>query len=208
MINPSPIKAITFDIGNVIVRWDPRFAYEPLFKGRKEELDYFLNNVCNLDWHTKHDQGLAFQDNIQDLQNKFPHYATMIGLYEDEWDNMFGGIIKETVDILYQLHALNYTLFALTNFPVCKFNDFCQKNSFMTLFKDRIVSGEEKVTKPDPRIYEILLSRTDSPAAQILFIDDRSENLIAAQECGMKTLHFTNPAQLKSDLLDMKILSR
>ncbi len=200
------IKAITFDIGNVLVQWDPRLAYGPLFSGRNEELDYFLNEVCTLEWHTRHDKGVPFPENIRFLQEQFPDHAEMIGIYENEWENMFGYIIQGCVALLYQLNELNYPLFALTNFAADKFADFRQKHDFMALFQDVIVSGEEKITKPDSRIYKILLERTGIAAKQTLFIDDRMENLIAAQELGLQTHLFTNADNLKSYLIDQRIL--
>lgn len=201
MNSPCPqINAVIFDIGNVLVRWDPRLAYAPLFGGREDELDYFLNEVCSLDWHTRHDQGMAFSDNIRIRQQEFPEYADMIARFESEWDNMFDGVIEGTVDLLHQLRDRNYPLFGLTNFAAGKYTDFCRKYHFMSLFQDVIVSGVEKVTKPDPRIYRILLDRTAVTAEQTLFIDDRQENLLAAEKFGLQTHLFTDAAKLKSDL--------
>lgn len=207
-MNPhfAQIKAITFDIGNVLVHWDPRLAYAPLFDGRNEELDYFLNEVCSLEWHTQHDLGVPFPENIHLLQKRFPDHAPMIGIYEREWDNMFGDIIQGTVDLLYALRDLNYPLFALTNFSADKFSDFRQKHEFMTLFQTIVVSGEEKIIKPDARIYQILLDRVGIAAEQILFIDDRRENLVTAQEIGLQTHLFTDADNLKSYLTDRGIL--
>lgn len=196
------IKAIIFDIGNVLIHWNPRFAYAPLFKGRDEELDYFLNEVCSLEWHTQHDLGVPFPENMCLLQKQFPDYADMIGLYENIWDDMFGSIIQGSVDLLYQLQDMNYPLFALTNFAADKFATFKANYKFMALFQDIVVSGEEQIVKPDPRIYQILLDRTGIPAEQTLFIDDRMENLIAAQEIGLQTHLFTDAENLKSYLID------
>ncbi len=204
----TKIKAIIFDVGNVLVHWDPRRAYEPLFEGRNDDLDYFLNEVCTLEWHTKHDQGVPFSDNIGALQEKFPHYQDMIAVFEQEWDNMMGDIIHGTVGLLHQLHDLRYPLFALTNFPACKFAEFRQQHKFMSLFQDIVISGEEKITKPDPRIYQILLKRTGIAADRMLFIDDRMENLEAAQDCGLQIQHFTTAEQLEKDMRHRGILPR
>lgn len=200
------IKAITFDIGNVLIHWDPRRAYAPLFQDRNDDLEYFLTEVCSLEWHTRHDLGLSFPENIRQLQEQFPDYAPMIGIYEREWDNMFGDIIQGTVDLLPRLTDLNYPLFALTNFAADKFADFRQNNDFMALFQDCIVSGEERITKPDARIYQILLNRSRVPAAQMLFIDDRRENIRAADQAGMQTHLFTDSDRLTSHLRDRGIL--
>ncbi len=201
------IKAIIFDVGNVLVHWDPRLAYAPLFKDRNEELDYFLSEICNLEWHTQHDLGIPFPDNIRLLQKQHPHYAEMIGVYESEWDNMFGDIIQGSVELLHQLGAMKYPLFALTNFAADRFADFRDSHEFMALFQDVIISGTEKITKPDPRIYQILLDRVDIPAQHMFFIDDRMENLIAAQKFGIHTHLFTDAENLKSDMIDRGILT-
>ncbi|VAV88155.1 hypothetical protein MNBD_ALPHA02-1676 [hydrothermal vent metagenome] len=205
MIKNTTIKAITFDVGNVLVRWDPRNAYAPLFQN-KSDLDHFLNNVCSLDWHTNHDRGMSFEDNIRARQKEFPEHAPMIGLYETIWDDMFSGIIEETVDLLHQLHAQNIPLFALTNFPAGKYVDFQEKYDFTALFQDAIVSGVEKITKPDPRLYQILLDRTGIPPEHILFIDDRLENLKTAQDLGFQTHHFVGADNLKEFLQTNNIL--
>ncbi|VAX03601.1 HAD superfamily hydrolase [hydrothermal vent metagenome] len=205
-LNP-PIKAIIFDVGNVLVRWDPRLAFEALFKSNPQELDYFLSKVCTLEWHNRHDQGVPFAENISLLQKKFPEYVHMIAAYNSQWDNMFGGIIEGSVQILHQLHNQKYPLFGLTNFPAEKFLTFKQAHDFMDLFLDIIVSGEEKITKPDPRIYQILLKRTGIPAAHSLFIDDRQENIIAAQKMGFQTHQFTSPENLRTYLTSHQIIS-
>lgn len=202
----ASITAIVFDVGNVLVHWNPRRAYAPLFKGRERELDYFLNEICTLEWHTEHDRGISFCDNARALQQKFPDHAPMIARYEREWDNMFGGIIEGIVPLIHALHDLNYPLFALTNFAADKFADFKQQNDFMTLFQDLIVSGEEKIAKPDPRLYHILLKRAKLPANQMLFIDDRQENLDVAQSLGLQTHLFKDSAALRADLIARKIL--
>ncbi|PHZ86187.1 HAD family hydrolase [Paremcibacter congregatus] len=201
-----PITALVFDIGNVVVKWDPRFAYKPLFDGREEELDYFLTHVCTLAWHTRHDQGVPFNDNITRLQQQFPDHHEMIGLFETLWDQMFDGLIEETIALLYQLDAQQHPLYALTNFPAEKFTRFQQKHAFTALFKDSIVSGTEKITKPDPRLYEILLKRVGVAAQNILFIDDRMENLQAAEIFGIQTHLFTTPARLEEDLISRDLL--
>ncbi|PCJ43245.1 MAG: HAD family hydrolase [Alphaproteobacteria bacterium] len=206
MIKNTTIKAVTFDVGNVLVRWDPRNAYAPLFQN-KSDLDHFLNNICSLEWHTNHDRGMSFADNIRVRQKKFPEHAPMIGLYESIWDDMFGGIIEETVTLLHQLHAQNIPLFALTNFPAGKYDDFQEKYDFTALFQDAIVSGVEKITKPDPRLYQILLDRAGIPPEHILFIDDRLENLKPAEELGLQTHHFVGADNLKEFLQKNNILS-
>ncbi|MCF6195875.1 MAG: HAD family phosphatase [Emcibacter sp.] len=201
----TPIKAITFDVGNVLVRWDPRNAYAPLFQN-KSDLDYFLNNICSLAWHTNHDRGMSFAENIRVRQKEFPEYAPMIGLYESIWDDMFDGIIEETVALLHHLPAQNIPLFALTNFPADKYMDFQEKYGFMALFQDVIVSGVEKITKPDPRLYQILLDRANILPEHILFIDDRMENLKPAEDLGFQTHHFVGAENLKTDLKNRELL--
>lgn len=201
------IKAITFDLGNVLIPWDIRRAYTPLFRDRDDlNLDFFLNNVCTLKWHTLHDQGMAFAENIKRRQQLYPEYSNMIAIFEDQWDNMFGDVNKDIIALLHHLHAEDYPLYVLSNIATDKFIRFEKKHSFMALFQDAIVSGEEKITKPDPRLYHILLQRTGVAAENMLFIDDRDENLIPAQDMGIQCRLFTTAEQLRSDLTDLGIL--
>lgn len=207
MRNIPPVKAIIFDIGNVLVRWNPHNAFAPLFKNRAGELDYFLNEICSPAWHDRHDQGITFAENITALQKKFPEHHDMIAAYDTLWDDMFDGVIKGSVEILRQLHALSYPLCALSNFPAEKYPAFRQKHDFMALFQDVVISGEEKVTKPDLRIYQILLDRCPARPQHCLFIDDRMENITAARNVGLQTHLFTGADNLTLYLLDREILT-
>jgi len=201
-----PITAIVFDLGNVLVDWHPRHAYAPLFQDRPEELEYFLSHVCTLEWHSRHDAGISFARNIRERQQQFPQYKAEIAAYDSLWDQMFAGEIEESVQILQQLKQADYPLYALSNFPAEKFAAFRKEYSFMEVFEDCIISGQEEVIKPDPRIYEILLKRSGKKPHEMLFIDDRLENVEAAVAMGLHGLHFTDATQLARDLKIFNLL--
>ena len=197
---------IVFDLGNVLVRWHPRNAYAPLFRNDARDLDNFLNTICTMDWHNRLDAGLSFGEGIAELSERFPDHADMIAAYDSHWEKMFNGEIRENVELLDKLHADGVPLFALTNFPREKYDDFRRSYGFMNSFRDVVVSGQEGVIKPDPAIYRILLARTGFPAEDTLFIDDREDNILAAARLGFRTHHFRTPAQLAEALRSQGVL--
>ncbi|MFC7049713.1 HAD family hydrolase [Emcibacter nanhaiensis] len=198
---------VVFDLGNVLVRWHPRNAFAPLFRNDPRDLDHFLDNICNMDWHNRLDAGLSFREGITELSARFPDHADMIAAYDSRWKEMFNGEIRENVDLVRKLHTDGVPLFALTNFPKEKYDDFRRAYGFMDSFRDVVVSGHEGVIKPDMQIYRILLERTGFPAEQTLFIDDRKENILAADALGFQTHHFQSPKRLTEELLNQGLLA-
>ncbi|WP_417317336.1 HAD family hydrolase [Emcibacter sp.] len=199
----SKPRCIVFDLGNVLVRWHPRNAFTPLFQDDDRDLDHFLENICNMDWHNRLDAGLTFREAITELSLRHPDHADMIAAYDTCWDQMFDGVILENVELLTKLHGAGVPLFALSNFPAEKFESFCRTFDFMELFRDVVVSGQEGVIKPAPEIYRILLSRTGHAAKDTLFIDDRLDNTSAAAALGFRTHHFQTPATLRETLREL-----
>ncbi|WP_321393221.1 HAD family phosphatase [Emcibacter sp.] len=205
-MNERKPGCIVFDLGNVLVRWHPRNAYAPLFNNDDRDLDHFLENICNMDWHNRLDAGESFADAIDALSARHPEHADMIRAYDSHWDHMFAGAIEENVDILNRLHRAGHPLFALTNFPTEKYDSFCNSFDFMSLFRDVIVSGQEGVIKPKPEIYHILKDRTGFAAEDTLFIDDRADNIAAAEKIGFRTHHFTTPGVFEQNLRGLGLL--
>jgi len=197
-------KTIVFDLGNVLVNWNPRNLYQKLIKDKKE-LDYFLSVVCPMSWHNHLDLGRPFAEVIAERQRNFPEYADLISAYDTRWEEMFDGAITPVVNILKNLHQQNYSLFALTNFPTEKFDQFCNDFPFMDCFQDVIVSGQEGIIKPDARIYDILLTRTGTMPENTVFIDDRLDNVMAARAKGIQALQYTEPDTLHHDLKELGI---
>lgn len=196
-MTPRP-RAVLWDVGNVIVRWDPRALYAKIFK-EPADIDRFLSHVCTLDWHVEHDRGVAFTDNAAPLIERFPEHADEIRAWDERFGEMLSGPIPETAEVIEALAARDVPQFALTNMPQSKWPVVqAISPAHFGLFREAVVSGDEKVIKPAPRIYEIVLERTGLLASDLLFIDDSAANIDAAKEIGFHTHHFTDPARLRS----------
>ncbi|MEX0300420.1 MAG: HAD family hydrolase [Kordiimonas sp.] len=195
----SEIKAVIWDIGNVLVRWDPRFLYRSRFDS-EEQMEHFLATVTTADWNLAQDEGRTFKEAVALLTAEYPEHADMIALYDTHWVETVGGTIDESVRLLEQLKANGMPVYGLTNFSACKWPIFCETYEFTKLFDDVVVSGFEKLIKPDPRIYELAIERFGIEPANTLFIDDRLENAQGAQAVGMKGHHFTDATILAEHL--------
>jgi HAD superfamily hydrolase (TIGR01509 family) len=194
----APPRAVLWDVGNVIVRWDPRALYAKIFK-EPDDLDRFLSHVCTLDWHVEHDKGVGFPENAAPLIERFPEQADNIRAWDERFPEMLSGPIPETVAVIEALAARDVPQFALTNMPQSKWPAVqALSPAHFGLFRDAIVSGDEGVIKPDRRIYEIVLERTGLQASELLFIDDSVANIAAAAAMGFHTHRFTNPAELRA----------
>ena len=191
-------RAVLWDVGNVIVRWDPRALYAKIFK-EPADLDRFLSHVCTLDWHVAHDYGVDFGKNAAPLIARFPEHAAEIRAWDERFHEMLSGPIPETVAVIAALNAADVPQFALTNMPQSKWPAVqAISPDHFGLFRDAIVSGDEGVIKPDRRIYEIVLERTGLAPADLLFIDDSARNIQAAVDIGFHVHHFTDPAHLRA----------
>jgi 2-haloacid dehalogenase len=190
---------VVFDIGNVLVRWDMRFLFEKVIAD-KAELDTFLRDVCTMQWHGALDAGATYATAIADLSARFPEYATKIALYDTRWQETISGAIDGSVEILQALRAAGVPNYAITNFPAEKFEETCARFPFLGDFDGVIVSGRERIVKPDPAIFHLLLDRYRLKAAECLFIDDNPGNVEAARRVGMSALHFESADKLASDL--------
>lgn len=191
-------RAVLWDVGNVIVRWDPRALYAKMFK-EPADLDRFLSHVCTLDWHVEHDKGVGFPENAAPLIARFPEHEAEIRAWDQRFHEMLSGPIPETAAVIEALAARDVPQFALTNMPQSKWPAVqAMSPVHFGHFRDAIVSGDERVIKPDRRIYEIVLERTGLQASDLLFIDDSAANIAAAMDIGFHTHHFTDPAQLRA----------
>jgi 2-haloacid dehalogenase/putative hydrolase of the HAD superfamily len=196
MTRPHP-RAVLWDVGNVIVRWDPRALYAKIFK-EPADLDRFLSHVCTLDWHIEHDRGVSFADNAERLIRRFPEHAAEIRAWDQRFDEMLSGPVPETAWAIEALAARDVPQFALTNMPQSKWPVVkALSPAHFGLFRDAVVSGDEGVIKPDRRIYEIVLERTGLSPVDLLFIDDSAANIAAAEALGFHTHHFTDPNLLR-----------
>jgi len=196
--------AVLFDIGNVFVQWDPKFLYQKLITD-EDELAVFLDEVVTLEWHSEHDRGLPFAEGIDALSRKFPEYEDLIRAFDTRWCETIGGQIQGTTDIMLELIERGIGVYGLTNFSAEKWPDFCRDFDFTDHFDGVVVSGEEKLIKPDPRIFHAALTRFDLDPERTIFVDDRLENVLAAEQLDMIGHQFFTPSGLREALthLDM-----
>ena len=200
------IRNIVFDLGGVLVDWNPEYLFKDVFRDRSE-LDHFLENICTPDWNEKQDAGRSLSEAILSLQERHPKYRNEIRLYYDEWTTMLGGPIEQNVALLKPL-KMNYRIFGLTNWSAETFPIACDLYPFFEEFEGIIVSGKEKLAKPDERIYLLLLERYGLSAAECLFIDDNERNIRAATALGFQTLHLKSDVCLEEELIQLGIQVR
>jgi 2-haloacid dehalogenase len=200
------IKSVVFDLGGVLIDWNPRYLYRKLFNGDEQAMEHFLAHVCNGPWNLAQDAGRTWAEAIETLSAEHPQQRAMISAYRERWDEMLNGPVAGTVEILAELKAKGTPLYALTNFSAETFPIARERYEFLGWFRDILVSGQEKLIKPDRRIYELLLSRNGLAAAESVFIDDAAHNVEGAKAAGMAALHFQTPAKLRTDLVSMGVL--
>lgn len=202
----SPIKAIIFDYGNVLLEWNPRFIYDRYFPDDPEGMEHFFKEVNFAEWNMQQDKGRPFKEGVAVLSREFPHYSHLIQAYHDLWIDSVGGAIAGTVDILKRLKQAGYPVYGLSNWSAETFPHMRERHDFFDLFNDMVISGEVGHVKPEPQIFQILLDKIGKPAEECLFIDDSLANIQQAQELGFATILFQSPQQLESSLRDFKIV--
>lgn len=198
------IKNIVFDFGGVLIDWNPVYLYKNVFD-TEAELNFFLENVCRYDWNLLQDEGRPLAEGTRLLQQKFPEYANEIGMYYDRWEEMLGGTIDENTKLIKPLKE-KYCLYGLTNWSAETLPLAMKRYDFFQDMEGIVVSGEEKIVKPDKRLYHILLNRYDLRAEESLFIDDNAVNIKTARELGFQTVHFAHGTNLKKWFQENKIL--
>lgn len=198
------MKNIIFDFGGVLVDWNPRYLYKNHFD-KEEDMEFFLRYICADSWNLEQDRGRSFAKGVSRLQDEFPEYHDLIALYFDRWEEMLNGEIEGTVDILRKLKG-KYNLYGLTNWSAETIGIAFDKYDFFKEFEGKIViSGVEKVAKPDPKIYQILFERYAISPNESLFIDDNQKNIDTAKTLGLNTILFENPTQLYEELTGLGI---
>lgn len=199
------IEAVVFDLGGVLVDWNPRHLYRKLFDD-EAAMEAFLTDVCSPEWHAEIDRGRPMAEAVADLARQYPDLAPLIEAYDARWDEMFEGAIDGSVDILVKMRAQGWPLYALTNFPGERFERFMHSFPFVEAFKGIIVSGQEGTIKPEAEIFRRLSTRFDLAPGRTLFIDDLPANVAAARRFGFQAVHFTSPEGLQRDLETVGLL--
>jgi 2-haloacid dehalogenase len=197
---PSPIKAIIFDFGGVLLDWDPKYLYRRYFPERPQAMDQFLAEINFYEWNAQQDKGRPFIKGIAELSAQFPHYAQLIQTYFDCWEESISGPISGTVDILRSLKQKGYPLYGLSNWSTETYPRARQKYDFFDWFDDVVLSGAVKLNKPDPAIFKLILGKVGFPAPQCVLIDDSPHNIEAAKMLGFVTIHFSSAEQLQKEL--------
>ena len=197
---------IVFDLGGVLIDWNPRHLYRKLFDD-EAAMEWFLEEVCHHAWNLEQDRGRPFADAVAEAAARHPDQRAMIEAYHARWDEMLAGPIEGSVAILEELAAAGYELHALTNWSAETFPVARPRFAFLDRFATILVSGEERMVKPDARIYQLLLERIAHPAQRCIYIDNSQPNVAGAAALGFDAIHFTSPAALRAALVDRGLLA-
>lgn len=203
----SSITTVVFDIGNVLIEWNPEYLYMRLIPDALERRR-FLETICTMDWNLEQDLGRPWTEAVAVLTHQHPDKAELISAYSDRWHEMVPGEIAGTPALLAALEAQETPLYAITNFSEEKFAQTQERFAFLkSSFRDIVVSGAERLIKPDPRIYQVLLERNGLDAGACLFVDDSEKNVEAARQVGMAAHHFRNADGLRAELERLGLLA-
>jgi len=202
----SMINTIIFDLGAVLIDWNPHYMYSEIFTD-EEEMKNFLATVCTPDWNEEQDAGRSLQEGTDLLVKQFPQHEDKIRAFYSRWVEMLGGPLHDTVEIFKELkESGKYKIYALTNWSAELFPHAISRYDFLNWFDGIVVSGAERMRKPQPEFYQLLLDRHHIKADEALFIDDNYRNILAAEKLGIKSIHFTSAGELKNALTELNIL--
>lgn len=199
------ITTIIFDLGGVLIDWNPRHLYRKIFDD-EQQMESFLSEITTSDWNEEQDAGRPVAEATELLVRQHPSYKKEIEAFYGRWPEMLGGPIQGTVDIFKALkQAKQHRIYALTNWSAETFPVAQERYDFLQWFEGILVSGVEKLKKPDPRIYQLILDRYAITAENAVFIDDNLRNVKAADACGIHGIHFESPDQLRQALSNYNI---
>ncbi|MCB0558839.1 MAG: HAD family phosphatase [Lewinellaceae bacterium] len=202
----ATIETVIFDLGGVLIDWNPQYVFREVFDD-EEEMRYFFEEVCTAEWNVRQDAGRPLAKATEEKVKEFPEYEPAIRAYYGRWEEMLGGPITASVNILEQIHARGrHRLYALTNWSQETFPIAQERYGFLDLFEGIVVSGQEKLIKPDTRIYHNLLHRYGVAAETAVFIDDLAKNVEAAREVGMEGILFQGAEALREALMRLGVL--
>jgi len=207
MQNQDPISAIAFDFGGVLLDWNPRYLYRKIFPDDPEAMERFFTEVQFNEWNLQQDAGRPFAEAVEDWCQRYPRYCDQIRSYDSRWDESLAGEIQPTIEILRSLKQANFPIYGFSNWSAEKFYQVRHKYEFLGWLEAIILSGEVKINKPDPRIFDVLLKRIGQPAWQCLLIDDSANNIAMARQLGLKGILYQSPEQLATELHQLGILN-
>ena len=202
----SKIDTIIFDLGGVLIDWNPEYVFLDIFNGDREKMQWFFDNICTNDWNENQDAGYPMAKATEERVALFPEYEKEIRMFYGRWVEMLGDAITGTVNILkYFIDSNDYKVVALTNWSAETFPIALERFDFLHWFEGIIVSGEEKTRKPFDEIYNLTLERFNITAENSIFIDDNLRNIEAANNLGINGIHFESPEQLIQELKTFNI---
>lgn len=202
MAQKSP-SVVVFDIGNVLIEWDPQHLFTKIFPGRPEARAWFLDTICTAAWNLEQDAGRTWAEGVGALVARFPEWRAEIEAYDRRWHEMIPGPIAGSVAILERLAAAGVPVYAITNFSSEKYVESAARFPFFARFAGVVVSGDERLLKPHAPIFALLCSRYALDPAHCVFIDDNADNVEGARTAGMAAIRFTDADALRRALLDL-----
>ena len=191
---------MVFDFGGVIFDWNPYYLYRNFFNNDRKAVELFLEEIKLKEWNFSLDEGAPFSATVEEAALRYPRHAEKIRAFDERWIETMGGAIQPTIDLLAELREKSVPLYALSNWSAETFPRIRHQYAFLDWFDQIVLSGEEKICKPDTRIFQRFLERTNRQAENCLFIDDSSANIQAAANLGFDTVLFTSPEQLKEEI--------
>jgi 2-haloacid dehalogenase len=205
--SPRPV-AVVFDLGGVLIDWNPRYLYRQLFPGDDAAMETFLAEITTQDWNLQQDAGRPWAEAVESLSRAHPEQAELIAAYRDRWAETLGEAIQPTVEVLDELHRSGVRLFALSNWSAETFPVARPRYPFLEWFEGIVISGEVGITKPDRRLYRHLLDQYGLDPATTVFIDDNEANVLAAEELGIIGIRFEAGPTLRRALADLGLLDQ
>jgi 2-haloacid dehalogenase len=200
------VNAVVFDLGGVLVDWDPRYLLRKVMPGRETEMESILADVLNHEWNLARDHGDSWPEAMARLEARHPQWVDVFRAFDERWAETLRGSHEATVEILRELHERGTKLYALSNWSAQKFPAAEERFEWLTWFDGVVVSGRVRMAKPDPAIFRYLLERYGLQASGVFFIDDHEPNVVAARALGMHAHHFRDAATLRADLADHGLL--
>lgn len=200
------IKNVIFDFGVVLIDWDRRHLFDKYFEGDTEKENFFLDNICTLEWNSQFDAGVPFKEGCEKYAAEHPEWHDAIITYGERWEEMVAGEVPGMKDLVREVKAAGYPTYGLTNWSGEKLPWVKETYDILQEIEHIVCSGFEKTIKPFPEIYNILLTRYNLVPDECVFIDDSPRNLETARSLGIHTILFENPAQLRSALTALSIL--
>ena len=199
------IDSVVFDVGGVLLDWDPEYLYRQLIAD-DDERRWFLTEVCSPEWNAAQDAGRTWADATSELSARFPEHTALIDAYDRRWEEMVSGPIADSVAVLEDLRRAGVPNYALTNFSAEKWDVAKDRWGFLDDFDGQVVSGAVGVMKPDPEIYRILLDRYGLEPARTFYTDDLSQNVESARQLGITAELFVDASTLRRQLIDRCVL--